>query len=362
MAPHASGEDRSEGLAARTAVQSLRQPDDLPGGRVGLHVAVGVGDVVEREGGVDDVVQAPLPHRVGDPLQRVAERLAGERAALEAPQPHPGLARGGRGLRRVPDALEEAGQADAAAGAHRLQRAQERPGSDELEQPVDAVGHDLPHGRHEPAVVEDRVVGAAGAQDAQAVLAARRRDHGQPGVLGQRDGGPPDRRRPAAHEHRPPRRQPEDAERAPGRPEALREAAQPRPVERRRHGDDVRRRQEGVLLVPAVEVAAHAAHRGGHDLPGREVAAAGSTTSPTASIPRTRGKRTASPDPPARVTSSARFSPKARTRTSTQPGRGSGRGALLHPQDVGRPGGVDDGGAVGGGGHAASLGAAARPP
>ena len=47
---------------------------------------------------------------------------------------------------------------------------------------------------------------------------------------------------------------------------------------------------------------------------------------PTHSMPRMRGNATASPDQPRSVMYSERLSPNASTRTSAQPGRGSGRG------------------------------------
>src|SRR5215207_7523644 len=72
--------------------------------------------------------------------------------------------------------------------------------------------------------------------------------------------------------------------------------------------------------------------------PGRRVDPGASSTAPTHSIPRTRGKRTASPDPPARVTSSERLSPNARTRTRTQPGRPAGAGRSSSRRTSGAPG------------------------
>src|SRR5258708_16299303 len=59
--------------------------------------------------------------------------------------------------------------------------------------------------------------------------------------------------------------------------------------------------------------------------PGCNALPGAASTIPTHSMPMTRGNFTVG-DPPLRVISSARLSPKALIRTSTQPSRGSGLG------------------------------------
>src|SRR5690242_2834566 len=63
----------------------------------------------------------------------------------------------------------------------------------------------------------------------------------------------------------------------------------------------------------------------------------GSATTPTHSIPSTRGKRTLG-ECPCRVISSDRLSPNALTRTSVQPGRTAGRDTRLTCRTSGGPG------------------------
>ena len=76
--------------------------------------------------------------------------------------------------------------------------------------------------------------------------------------------------------------------------------------------------------------------------PGCRSESSASTTSPAHSMPSTRGKLTASPEPPERVTSSARFRPNARTRTTIQPGRGCGIGRSSTLQHLRSTGLVDN--------------------
>ena len=137
----------------------------------------------------------------------------------------------------------------------------------------------------------------------------------------------PDRRARAADQQRLATLELERVERAPGGAEALRDRAEAGPVERRLHGDHRARREQRVLRVAAVELAAHPAHRGDHALAAR----AGRTRARRRPRPRTRsraraGTRTASPDPPARVISSERLRPNARTRHE-HPARRGPRGS-----------------------------------
>ena len=83
-----------------------------------------------------------------------------------------------------------------------------------------------------------------------------------------------------------------------------------------------------------------------HALAAAQVGAGASTTSPAHSMPSTRGKRTASPEPPARVISSERLSPKRVYAHEHPPGPGLRDRPLLELQHLGSAGLVDDDGAL----------------
>ncbi len=153
------------------------------------------------------------------------------------------------------------------ARADGLQRVEDRPRADQLEQAVDA------HARPDLAVVDDDVIGAGGLERGALALLARRGEDLQAAVLGDGDGRHADRRRAAADEQRLARLEPELLERAPCRPEALGDRPQLRPGERGVDRDDVRGGQQRVLGVAAIEIPPHPAHGGDdrltrfHDLP-----------------------------------------------------------------------------------------------
>ncbi len=64
-----------------------RQHDDLPGGPVGFHVAMGVGDVAHRKDAVEVRLVASVLDRPDDLLEDAPVAVAIDDAAAEAPQP-----------------------------------------------------------------------------------------------------------------------------------------------------------------------------------------------------------------------------------------------------------------------------------
>src|SRR4051794_15095192 len=84
---------------------------------VGLHVAVGVGDLVEGERAVDVGAVAPGLHAADDVLEHVAVVLPGERHAAEAGEVDTGARGRGARLGGLPAVHAEAADAGAAAAA-----------------------------------------------------------------------------------------------------------------------------------------------------------------------------------------------------------------------------------------------------
>src|ERR1035437_1022986 len=249
------------------------QDDDLAGGAVVLHVAVGVGDLAHGKDAVEvDPVMAVL-HRLDDLLEDLPVAVAVDHPAAEAPQLHLQPFGLGLGALGVPVAPEESGDAGPAAWCQSVQRLHHRPGAHQLAQPVDPIGQERTYGGGHVAVHDYRAPDAARLQRRALGLLAGGGKDGEAAVLCDGDRGHPHRRGAAVHQQRLALAQSQLLQRAPGRTEALGDGPQLRPVQRRLHGDRLAGGQQRVLLVAAVVVAAHPAHRGDDPLPGLQVRA-----------------------------------------------------------------------------------------